>query len=318
MIANFGSINANELIKGGNILSVPQVSIIMNCYNSAEFLKEALASILSQSFKDWELIFWDNQSTDHSAAIFHDVSDSRFKYFYADSHTSLGEARNLAVSKASGHWLAFIDCDDIWYANKLEVQLSKINGNTSDVGLIYGLVKILVEDTQAESVLANFYTRLVIKPHEAENISLRLLQGNFIIFSSAMVLREIFLKVGGIDTSFRQNEDYDLLLNASMISRAICVPEVCVIYRVHSSNNSHMQEELSYQENSRIYSALPQSEEVRNAIKLNNSRYAIYKIVRGNIFSGIRLLFTQGAVVWTFGRIIFRILTKFSQKKWRH
>lgn len=291
-------------------MAAPIVSIVMNCYNSSEFLKEALESVLVQSFQDWELIFWDNQSTDCSSEIYNSFGDTRFKYYRAERHTSLGEARNLAASKATGNWLAFIDCDDKWYVDKLEVQLSQINEKTSDVGLLYGIVTVQVGEAQAGSDVARYYDRLQIHPHDAENIFNRLLQGNFIIFSSAMVLRELFFKVGGIDAALRQNEDYDLLLKISLISRAICVNGLCVVYRIHSANNSHAQAELAYQENIRIFGSLPQGDSVVEAIALNNSRYAIYKIANGNIFSGLSLLLTRGSVTWVFRRTYFKVKRK--------
>ena len=92
----------------------PIVSIIMNCYNGEKYLREALVSILAQTYKNWELIFWDNQSTDKSVEIFKSYADERLKYFYAPTHTLLYEARNYAIEKASGEFYAFIDVDDWW------------------------------------------------------------------------------------------------------------------------------------------------------------------------------------------------------------
>ena len=101
----------------------PFVSVIMNCYNSAEFLNEALESILSQTYSFFEVIFWDNRSTDHSSEIFKSKSDNRLKYYLAPIHTSLGEARNQAIKKSNGDLIAFLDCDDLWFPTKLEEQI---------------------------------------------------------------------------------------------------------------------------------------------------------------------------------------------------
>ena len=67
--------------------SKPLVSILMNCYNGEKFLREAIESVLAQTYNNWELIFWDNQSTDRSAEIFKSYFDKRLKYFYALKHT---------------------------------------------------------------------------------------------------------------------------------------------------------------------------------------------------------------------------------------
>ena len=76
----------------------PLVSIIMNCYNSESFLKEAIESVIFQTYQNWELIFWDNQSTDNSSEILKSFNDSRITYIYAPSHTRLFHARNEAIN----------------------------------------------------------------------------------------------------------------------------------------------------------------------------------------------------------------------------
>src|SRR4030067_1280023 len=100
----------------------PLVSVIMNCYNSEKYLREAIDSVLAQTYQNWEIIFWDNQSTDKSAAIFKSYADPRFCYFLAPEHTTLGQARNLAVEQAHGAWVAFLDCGDILFPRKLAQQ----------------------------------------------------------------------------------------------------------------------------------------------------------------------------------------------------
>ena len=90
------------------------VSIVLNCFNGGEYLKEALISVQKQSYKNWELIFWDNRSEDNSKEIFNSFKNKKFKYFLSKKHTSLYAARNLAISKTRGKFVGFIDSDDIW------------------------------------------------------------------------------------------------------------------------------------------------------------------------------------------------------------
>ena len=97
----------------------PLVSILMNCYNGEKYLREALDSILAPTYKNWELIFCDNQSTDKSVEIFKSYADERLKYFYAPTHTLLYEARNYATEKSVGKFIAFLDVDDYKETNKL-------------------------------------------------------------------------------------------------------------------------------------------------------------------------------------------------------
>ena len=114
----------------------PLVSIIMNCYNGGKYLQEALDSIINQTYKNWELIFWDNQSTDDSENIVLSYNDHRIRYFYSKKHTILYEARNLAIEKSIGEYLAFLDVDDFWDSTKLEKQMRAFSKN-SEVAIVY-------------------------------------------------------------------------------------------------------------------------------------------------------------------------------------
>ena len=104
-------------------MSKPLVSIIMNCYNSEKFLKETLESVYAQTYTNWEVIFWDNLSTDNSKNIACSF-DHKVKYYRGDCFLPLGAARNMAISKAEGELLAILDCD----AEKLTIQQELTGG----------------------------------------------------------------------------------------------------------------------------------------------------------------------------------------------
>ena len=87
----------------------PLVSIIMNCYNGEEYLPYSIESVIIQNYKNWELIFWDNCSTDNSPNIIKSYSDIRIKYFKSENNTSLGIARNLAILNSKGEYIAILD-----------------------------------------------------------------------------------------------------------------------------------------------------------------------------------------------------------------
>ena len=109
----------------------PLISIVINCFNSDEYLKIAIDSAINQTYENWEIIFWDNQSTDESANIVKSYDDERINYFYAPVHTPLGGARNLAIEKAKGEWVCILDCDDIWHKNKLQAAFDKLDSYKS-------------------------------------------------------------------------------------------------------------------------------------------------------------------------------------------
>ena len=107
----------------------PLVSIIMNCFNGEQYIKEAINSVYAQTYSNWEIIFWDNASSDNSNEIAASY-DAKIKLFKSEETASLGEARSRAIKNANGDWLAFLDVDDIWLPKKLEYQmLGLINSN---------------------------------------------------------------------------------------------------------------------------------------------------------------------------------------------
>ena len=112
------------------------VSIIMTCLNGEAYLKKALESIFVQTYKNWELIFVDNNSSDNSKQIIFDIKDDRIKYFKLDSTVNLGTIRKFAFSKCSGDFITFLDVDDYWDEKKLDKQLAKFNNNEK-VDVVY-------------------------------------------------------------------------------------------------------------------------------------------------------------------------------------
>ncbi len=114
---------------------MPTVSIIMNCLNCAKYLREAIDSVFAQTYTDWEIIFWDNASTDNSAEIAKSYGE-KVRYFRSKETVPLGKARNWAIEKARGKYIAFLDCDDVWLPQKLEKQIPLFEKNPR-VGLAF-------------------------------------------------------------------------------------------------------------------------------------------------------------------------------------
>src|ERR1035441_6876343 len=94
---------------------MPRVSVVMNGFNGERYLRAAIDSVVAQTFQDWELIFWDNASTDGSAEIVRSYGDARLRYFRGERTVPLGAARKLALEKVRGEWIGFLDTDDLWY-----------------------------------------------------------------------------------------------------------------------------------------------------------------------------------------------------------
>lgn len=105
------------------------VSVIMPCYNSAEYIYESINSVLNQTYHNLELIIIDDASTDESINIIKSVIDSRIKLIQLSSNSGAGASRNRGIEEATGRFIAFLDSDDLWLPNKLEIQIKDMQEN---------------------------------------------------------------------------------------------------------------------------------------------------------------------------------------------
>ncbi|MBD3107627.1 glycosyltransferase family 2 protein [Bacillus sp. AGMB 02131] len=100
------------------------VSIITPVYNSEKYIGETIKSVLAQTYPNWEMLIADDCSTDRTAKVIDGFKDSRIKYFRLEKNAGAAVARNKALEKAQGSYIAFLDADDMWKPNKLENQLN--------------------------------------------------------------------------------------------------------------------------------------------------------------------------------------------------
>ncbi|MBS1572250.1 MAG: glycosyltransferase family 2 protein [Bacteroidetes bacterium] len=103
---------------------MPEVSIITPCYNSSKFLRQTIHAVLNQSFTDWEWIIADDNSLDNSTEIIANITDARINLVVSKENKGAGNARNLALEKATGRYITFLDADDYWEPNFLMEMVS--------------------------------------------------------------------------------------------------------------------------------------------------------------------------------------------------
>ncbi len=211
--------------------NVPLVSVIMNCFNSATYLREAVQSVIDQTYTNWEIIFWDNRSTDQSAVIVASFNDIRIKYFLAEEHTSLGKARNAALSKCSGDYVSFLDCDDIWLPDKLMMQTQLLELRP-DIDFIHSNYYVL--DMKGNRRSLNYRSR-----QPEGKIFGHLLHDFRIGLSTVMIRRSALGRLEYyFNTSLHLTEDYELFMRILYTSLASYIHEPVTIYRIHSEMNS--------------------------------------------------------------------------------
>ena len=202
----------------------------MNCYNGETFLHEGIKSVLSQTYENWELIFWDNRSEDKSAKIFKSYNDKRFKYYYASQHTFLSEARNEAIKRSSGEFIAFLDTDDFWEKDKLELQLPLFKD--LKVGIVYGNLFVINEKLNTKKIF--------LKRKKPKGFILDELLKNYCTALVTLVVRKSFLDnyQPVFDNSFHIMGDYDLMIRMSVKYKFDCIEKPIASYRIHNKNES--------------------------------------------------------------------------------
>lgn len=211
---------------------LPLVSIIMNIWNGAPYLREAIDSVIAQTFSDWELIAWDDCSTDNSAEIVKSYTDARIRYVRAAEQVPLGRARSLALQEVRGEWIAFLDQDDIWVADKLQKQIA-LATSASDVGLVYGRTVSFTPSGEKR----DFDHRHEFEPLPEGAILDRLfIDACFLAMSSAMFRRSALEELGSIPPNIKMSPDYHMYLGVLQRYTARAVQDVICYYRLHNSN----------------------------------------------------------------------------------
>jgi hypothetical protein len=206
----------------------------MNVRNGAATLAETIDSVLAQTFADWELVVWDDRSSDASSQIVASYRDPRIHYVLSPDETSLGKARSNAIAQAQGEWLAFIDQDDLWLQRKLEEQLALAG---PDVGLIYGrTIRFYPSGRELDYDHAHEYAPLP----EGDIFRQLFSESCFIAMSSAMFRRSAVEGVGGIPDEVRIIPDYYLYVAVAQRYRARAVQGPVCRYRMHAGSMSQV------------------------------------------------------------------------------
>lgn len=228
------------------------VSIILNCFNGSEYLKDALISIQNQTYKNWELIFWDNCSKDSSKEILQSFRNKKFKYFLSKKHTSLYAARNLALTKAKGKFISFIDSDDMWESDKLKKQIQLFK--EKNVAVVYGNSWIKKEKTNQKKI----FIRKKMKEGYIHNDLLK----SYNVGILTAVIRRSFLKGKKIfDDKYNIIGDFDFFIKLSKKYKFRVIQSPVATYRIHEKNLSILKKGLEieefnnwYKKNSKILS----------------------------------------------------------------
>jgi len=210
---------------------MPKVSVIIPTHNRAALLRRAIASVLRQSFQDFEIVLIDDASDDDTRAAIASQSDVRIRYFRNGRNRGEAVSRNAGVAHATGEYIAFLDDDDTWLPEKLETQVRLLDRCPAKVGGVYcGYDRV---DMESGATVAT------IRPARRGAIYADLREQNWVGSPSTVILRrECLDKAGPFDEQLKFGIDYDMWIRISRFYDFEFVNEPLVRYSVHAQRLS--------------------------------------------------------------------------------
>jgi len=209
------------------------VSIVVPTYNHSIYLKRALESIINQTYENWEVIVIDNHSTDNTFEVVANFKNNRIKYLKVHNKGIIAISRNIGIKSANGEWIAFLDSDDWWTRDKLEICIQSIN---EKVDFIYHDLEIIANKSR-------IFSRKKIKSRKLKKPVLidLLTEGNAIGNSSVFVRKKFLDEINGIDESKElvAAEDYNTWLRiAKLTDQFVYLKKRLGYYLVHDQSVS--------------------------------------------------------------------------------
>lgn len=255
---------------------MPLVTVIVPVFNGAKTIEETIASVLNQSFSDFELLIMNDGSTDNTLDVIAGFGDSRIKVF---SHPNSGSnpTRNRGIDAASGKYVSFIDADDLWTPDKLEAQLNALK-ETPQAAVVYSWTDCIDEQGK--------YLRPGAHAIVAGNIHANLLLTDCIgSGSNVLVCKQALIEVGKFDESLPNAQDWDMWLRLSARYHFACVPKTQVLYRVSAtslSSNVQRMEAASMRVIERSFAQAPASLQYLKPYSLGNRyKFLTYRALQG-------------------------------------
>jgi glycosyltransferase involved in cell wall biosynthesis len=237
----------------------PLVSVIMNCNNGEKYLDQSLKSLKNQTYENWELIFFDNNSTDTSLSILKKENDHRIKIFTIKKLSNLYRARNLAIEKAKGKYLSFLDVDDLWEQDKLKTQVDFLERNNN---YKFSYSNYFVKQESDNRKFLRFKKNL-----KSGNITQDLLN-NYSIGILTVLLEKEFFKEFLFEDRYNIIGDFDLFLKISRYHQIAYIDKPLATYRVHNNNYSSVNLEKYISEYNHWFES--------NENKYKNDNYSLF------------------------------------------
>jgi len=221
-------------MRNGKEVHMPKVSVILTSFNHGKYIREAIDSVLNQSFTDFELIIWDDASTDDSWSVIKSYSDRRIKAFRNEENRRPIFGVNKAISEvASGEYIAMHHSDDAWALDKLEKQVVFLDENT-DIGAVFTWVQIIDENG----------VKLAGDGFDQENktrwqwLNQLFLEQNRLNHPSVLIRKQCYLDVGVYRYGFAQTGDAEMWSRVLLKSPIHIIQEKLTMHRRFSDKSN--------------------------------------------------------------------------------
>ena len=197
----------------------PLVSVVIPVFNGASFIGRAVDSVLAQTWTDFEIILVDDGSTDGTPAVFERLAQMPSVICLHQANAGPAQARNVGVQAAKGKYIAFLDCDDIWFQTKLETQVAILR-RTSQPGLVHSHYEVI---DPAGKVIQH------AKAGQSQDVFHQVFTGGQApLLSTTIMSRALLEQVGGFDPNLWVSEDTDLILRLYELTTFEWVDQVLV------------------------------------------------------------------------------------------
>lgn len=214
------------------MIKTPLISVVIASYNHATYIKEAIFSVLKQTYQNFEIIITDDGSTDNSCEIIRSINDSRIKLFVFEKNKGACIAMNHCILNAKGDYIAVMNSDDVWEHDKLEKQIQVFIQDPS-IDAVFSNAAFFNENLKEFENKPSYFD-IFNQNNRSQGEWLRrfFFEGNCLCHPSILIKKSCYDILGLYDNRYRQLPDFDMWIKFCKHFKLFIIPEKLVKFRV--------------------------------------------------------------------------------------
>lgn len=250
-----------------NGFELPLVSVVIPTYNRMPLVIEAIDSVIAQTYNNWELVIVDDGSTDGTAEAVRKIKDSRISINTLTHTGDISDLRNAGAEKSKGDWLAFLDSDDLWLPQKLELQMETLVKEQKR--WVYGLYKYINKNGTIYESAEKF------APFAGPIVKEIIMAKTGITICSIIVEKKLFNEIGGFSSHLKFKEDYEFFLRLAWKAEAAITAKIILKVRDHPGR-TYKSALYSYEDSASAYKTFINRKPGKELEKLARRRLAYF------------------------------------------